>query len=382
MLDRIPICLGVICITGDPRIVDFDGTKWILHEETYRELMSRCANAGVRLVRKMLWSPFGKTGSISNMFSPYALSGEHFDLDKWNGWYWPIMRKMQGIDKSVNITNRYDIADNCDFAVGGNWYKYVPWKNNVQGIKTLYQKEAWPYYEVLARKAVEMFGKGQYYSTGNEMENAGVIPIFEKVIVKLIKEGVFTPERFAYGPTMPDAKYVTVPVIEDGKPTHYPSPIAEGTLGILKRMAGSPPDGLLDEKTKLLIYRDVHSVGSPPYDNIRKFGPREHQLKVFWGKYPIRAWASTDGKKLSPIDPRASKCDVDFDGARISDITWYAQAVDLIGAYRSNKGGMARCLVLEHCPQTMNVNCLAKTFKAMSRAVKAMTGIDPENFRP
>ena len=376
MIDRIPICAGFICITGDPRIVEFYGTKWILHEETYRELMTRCSGAGVRLVRKMLWSPFGKTGSVKNMFSPYALSGEHFDLEKWNDWYWPIMRKMQAIDKSVNITNRYDIADNCDFAVGGNWYKYVPWKNNIQGIKTLYQKEAWPYYEKLARKAVEMFGKGQYYSTGNEMENPGVIPIFEKVIVKLIKEGVFTPERFAYGPTMVEANYVNPPVLEDGKLTHYPSPVKEGTLGQFKARAGD----LLGETIKRLIYRDVHSVGSPPTDAIRKFGPREHQMIACWGKYPIRAWASTDGKKLALTDPRASKCDKDFDGARLSHTVWYSMAKDLIGAYKDAKGGMQRCLILEHCPQTMDPECLALTFLAISKAVKEMTGTLPENL--
>jgi len=59
MKDRVPICAGFICITGAPRIVEFDGTKWILHEETYRELMSRCANAGAALVAGRMYAmPF------------------------------------------------------------------------------------------------------------------------------------------------------------------------------------------------------------------------------------------------------------------------------------------------------------------------------------
>jgi hypothetical protein len=377
--DRVPICLGAICITGDTNYFSFDGKKWAFHAERYRELMTRCSDAGVRIVRVMLWSPFGKK-TAKEAFTPYSLAGTAFDLNLWNDWYWPIMREMRDIDKSVNVTGRYDIADNCDFAIG-DWGKAVPWKNNIQGIKTLYQKEAWPHYERLARKAVKELGADQYYSTGNEMNYPPAVALFENVVVKLIKDRTFIPEQFVYGPQMEDANYVNPPVMEtdkDGRTylTHYPSPVAEGVLGTFKARAGD----LLGETIKRLIYRDVHSVGSPPTDSVRKFGPREHQMIACWGKYPIRAWASTDGKKLATSDPRASKCDKDFDGARISHTVWHDMAHDLIKAYPDRKGGMQRCLVLEHCPQTSDPECLSLTFQSISKAVKECTGTNPENL--
>ncbi len=367
--DRVPIAGGFLCIVGDPRIVEFTGTpdkpRWLFHREVYRELIFRGADAGMIIVRKELTVPYYKPKGVEYVFTPYGVSGGAFDLASRNDWYWPIMLTMQEIDDEANVLDRYDIVNGCDFQEGKPWNKFVPFMNNVQGIKTVYDKAAWPYYKALCLEAKAKLGDEPFYSTGNELPERGV-PLFVEVIIPLIKAGVFNPARFCYGAVMPKAtNFVPVPVKEGNRLTYYPGTIKEGALGTMKERAGK----LLDERAKLLIYRDVHSFGSPDYDNIRKFGPLEHQVKEMWYG-PMGKWCSTDGEKLDPKDPHASKCDVDVDGARISAETYEAMVPDLLGACSPEEPGYKQRVIFEHCPQTADPVCVSNTIRSISRGIE------------
>ncbi len=372
--DRVPIAGGFLCILGDPNFVEFSGKKWVFHRERYRKLITLCSNEGMSIVRKALTVPFYKPKDLEHVLTPYGLAEDAFDLTKRNDWYWDILLAMKAIDESVRVVGRYDIINGCDFqpeAPDNHWHWFVPWINNVNGFKSVYERKAWPFYSDLCEEAVHQLGPEMIYATGNEVDQPGAVDLFVNVIVPLFKKKVFTPERFVYGAMMAESPYVNPPIWEtDPKGrkylTHYPSPVREGTLGVMKKFAGE----LLNEKAKLLIYRDVHSVGSPLYDEVRVDGPRAHQMEECWGKYPIRKWPSPDGKKLHPTDPRASKCDVDFDGARISAETWEAMAPRILKACPPEIGGMKQCTVLEHCPQTGDPACISYTIRGISRGVE------------
>lgn len=383
MNDRVPICGGFICINADPTIIEYVGgaNPFKFHRERYREVTFRGSNAGMRIMRKFLWSPaswFGVTGSINKAFTPYAVIGEQFDLLHENPWYWPIMEEMKEIDKTANVTGRYDIANNCDF-VSDAWAKWVPWRNNIQGITTLYQVKAHPYFKKLFLSTMEHMGKDQYYGA-NECNAQGFVTIFDEILIPMIRDGIIDPELFNFGAVMDEAEY-----LGNNK---YPEKIPEGVLGTLKRHAD-----VLGEKTKLLIYRDVHSLGAPPYSkgkplpyDDRKYGPMWHQLRLFWGHvHQIRSWASTDGKTPAKGHAFASKCDTQGDEPRISAETWYNIAVDLMNEYPSEKGGMKRCLALEHCPQLHvrpeNMDCIENTLRKISEAVYKVKGDWPENYK-
>ena len=380
MKDRVPICGGFICVNADPAIVEYVGNKFVFHREAYREVVFRCANSGMRVIRKFLWSPaswFGITGSIKQAFTPYAIIGEKFDLAHENNWYWPIMEEMRDIDKSAGVTGRYDITDNCDLVGSGKWDKWVPWINNVQGIKTLYQKEAYPYHKTLIKATIKNMGTDCYY--GANESGAGFVGNWDSVIMPLLRDGTIIPRLFCYGAVMPEATY-----LGNGK---YAEPIPEGTQGTLKEHAES-----ISLAVKLAIYREVHSLGAPPYRNgkplpydDRKYGPMLHQMIKFWGDNPICVWPSTDGKGPSIGHAYASPCDYQAgETARVRPSIMRAMAVELMRNYPSEKGGMTQCVIIEYCPQLRtipkNLPCILQNFEALSKAVYDVKGVWPENY--
>jgi hypothetical protein len=357
---------------GDPRFVARKEGVWTLDEIAVNVLYCAVANAGGDSQRLMPWAPYyPHPEGIKSQFASYILIGDKFELKQFNDYYFPIVKKIIKIAKSYNIKTWWCLGDGCQFH--GAYKKWSPWVTNVNGVSTIYEALAYPYFKTSIEKyLVEFADLGVGYCWFNEGNNPAFRALAKAVIFPFIASGKLAPSNCTYGATMQDAPYVNGEYTGDA-----------GVLDQVKKDVGLE----FGDPTKLAIWKEVHGCGKgglnalvPPNRidqalswwarrlRSRRFIERIRALvdriksAISRGKSLIRIWLSDDGVKDG-----TSICDVAEDGARTSAEMWEKIVKLAIG--------FGNDFVFEHVPQSANLICQAKTLKSIYRTIH---GVDPE----
>jgi hypothetical protein len=341
------ICYSELCILGDPAYLAFDGKSWKLDEIAVNELYCAIANAGADSQRLLPWGVWGaRPHGMRSQFSPYELEGDRFQLSRWNDFYWPIVRRVIEIARSYEIETLFCFGDNCQFH--GSYKKWSPWVTNVNGISTLFEPSAYPYFKKwIERCLAELSPLSVKWSWGNEMDNAGMRELAKKVIHPFIADGRIAPAVCTYGAGIGEATY------ENGE--YRETKIS--TQDWLKADVGEA----FGEPAKLAIWREVHGCGEKGYPTPPH---RLDQALSWWGNHPIKIFLSDDG-----VWDGDSACDFEADTGhrRPSGERWRTMVKTAL-AYRNS-------FVFEHLPKGGDVDCQKATIKEIYRA---LYGKDPE----
>jgi len=377
------IVYGSICLLGDPRFISYDNAldKWTLNEDALHQHACAVANAisladgdplaakyekGIRLLP---WAPWGQhPHGLSSQFQPYEMNADRtkFDLDHFNTWYFPI------VTRAIEIWNLYGfrvwwcLFDNCQFS--GNYGKWSPWENNVQGVTSVYDPKAFqdPDADHPARmnrfkawwnKCLTNFaGRKVGWAWANEGSKE-MLPLAKGGIFPFLKAGTLDPKFMTYGATMEEVEYHPEIPVEQGGP--YPG--NAGMLDALKGIVGT----LFGDKTKLAIWKEVHSIGGKGYPNIPN---RLHQAATWWLRKlsnGIRVWLSNDG-----VFDGDSGCDYDVWQGKLRRRPSAERMAEIVTSTKS----YGNDITWEHLPKTEDMACILNTLKAM---FKALFGKEP-----
>ena len=347
-------------------IYDKPSDSWRLDEIKTNRLYCDSGNCGSTGTRIIPWAPWAEHPyGLSSQFQPYAMNADRtkFDPDHFNGWYFPLVRKFIGIAKSYGQPTWFALGDNCQFA--GDFGRWSPWTNNVQGISTFYDPRAYPYFKAWFEKCLDEFkGLDVRYPWFNEGNKPGAIPLAKAAILPVMKARALDPKKMCYGATMEPVDYKPkpagwVPTPAQPKWEYYPG--NAGTLDALKKMVGDDPS--FGDKVKLAIWKEVHSIGGKGYPAIPN---RLHQALTWWAREVdngIRIWLSPDG-----VWDGDSFCDVEMStGRRRPSAERMAEIVKATMIYKND-------FTYEHLPKTESWPCIAATLRAM---YKEMAGAEP-----
>lgn len=157
---------------------------WVLNTERWFNYCGPdMANRGVNMMRWLGWSVWPNwtdpNGYKTNLTPFIQVSDGVFDLTKRNDKYWELAEQMirimnhptqkEGVT-APGITLWMDLA--YQYTNNKDDIKFSPWRNNVQGIKDLYDPACWQYFE---KYMLEWFklskekGLKIVYGMGNEM---------------------------------------------------------------------------------------------------------------------------------------------------------------------------------------------------------------------
>lgn len=358
-------------IGSDNFIYDHATDSWALNEDAVHRLFCAVSNAmepmpkkmekGIRVIPYNPWNehPHG----LSSQFQPYVIDGDKFDLSRFNDYYFRIVRQYVEIASTYGLKTWFALGDNCQFA--GNYDKWCPWSNNVQGIGSFYESAAFPFFKAWFEKCLDEFdGLDVGWPFGNEVNRPQMRDVFKAAILPVIKARKLDLRNMAYGATMEEVDYKPMP--EGWKPTpeqprwdYYPG--MAGTLDWLKKDVGDA----LGDKAKLSIWKEVHSIGGKGYPKIPN---RFHQAMYWWARAKdngIRIWLSNDG-----VFDGNSECDVEIDGAQVKRRPSAERMAEIVKSTLQ----YANDFTYEHLPKTKDIVCITATLRAM---YKAMTGKDP-----
>lgn len=349
------ICYSELCILGDPAYLAFDGKSWALNEISTNQLYCAVANGGADSQRLLPWGVWGaRPFGIRSQFAPYVFSGERFDLSRWNDFYWPIVRRVIEIARSYEIKTWWCFGDNCQFH--GAYRRWSPWVTNVNGVSTLWERAAHPFFKAMIEKSLAELGSlGVGWCWGNEMEAAHFQELAKAAIFPFLSSGQIAPENCTYGATMKSVPYVFNP--ETGKWEYA------GNAGVLDQVK-EDVGAAFGDAAKLAIWKEVHGCGGKGYPAVPN---RLHQALTWWARPKdngIHIWLSDDG-----VWDGDSACDFETatDHRRPSAARW-----DNIVAESKYYGNS---FVFEHLPKGGDVACQKATMKAIYRA---LNGKDPE----
>ena len=361
MSDKCNIVFGDLGLT-DPHygFVNYDAgaDKWSLNEIKLNQYLCAIANAGANGLRILPWSvwwerPYG----IKSQFQAYRLLAGKFDLEEYNDYYFPVMRKIFDIAHSYNLNVWFPFLDNCQLS-GAKFTKYSPWVNNVQGIGSFYGRTAERHVAKWIRKCVAEFGtEGMFYPFGNETTPSEFEGLCKRVILPIVMDLKLDPSHLAFGATM--------------EPTVY---MGGGFYGedcsTLKKLQSLVSLGLGDDFL-LQMFREVHGCGNPKPDIDRPFGHNFHQALDWWGNHPIKLMLRNDGVKNGD-----SLCDrEDASNVRPSASTMKGMVAYALKYYQPS--GMR--LNFEHLPKGGSLACQCVTIRAMADAYKDKFDKYPEN---
>ncbi|HUU38991.1 MAG TPA: hypothetical protein VMW46_12410 [Candidatus Desulfaltia sp.] len=356
-------CYSQICMLGEKEYVRREDGVWILDEVAVNTLDCAMANSGATLQRLMPWSPWGEhPEGMKSQFAPYVLIGSNFELSAWNSWYWPIVRKVVAIGKSYGITTVWCLADNCQFH--GPTKKWSPWVTNLNGITTLYEKAAHPFFGKFIDKSIlELDEFEPWYSWGNEMPDQ-FIDVAEKVIFPRLASGKLKPERCTYGATMQSRDWVW----DESDSSWKYLPANAGALDTLKKRVES----VVGEKGKLAIWKEVHGVGDGP--KWSEPGSSLHQSLFWWARKKdngIRIWLSNDGSWNGD-----SECDFEAStGRRRPSAPRMKMIAETARAYGND-------IVIEHLPKGGDLGCQKKTVSAIYEGLNGKKPEEKYHYEP
>lgn len=315
--DKIRIGYGLMgLLQDDAGFVTFDGKKWTFDADGFRAHIRKIKEAGADFVRTLAYGVWGSHPGQKKetQFQPYVLSGDKWNLDKFNTYYFPIVEKAMTIINEEGIIIIFDLFDNCQFH--GGYRKWSPWFNNVQGITSFYGKDADKYTKAWISTWIVRRDRKKFdiIFGSNETENSAYPDFFKRIIVPYMKRGLLKPDRMTYGAT-----------------------------------TKIPDEGSNQEKVRLII-RDTFGVAVE-----RKIIMEDHGYPFTlsipaWGKKPQEKLYSDDGLHPRPL-PSAW-------AARVKYILKYA------GADR------ARFVNFEHLPDSypIDVALQVATIQAIKKA--------------
>lgn len=345
-------------------IYDKPTDSWRLDEIKTNRLYCDSGNCGSTGTRIVPWGPWAEHPyGLSSQFQPYAMNADRtkFDLGHFNGWYFPFVRKFIKIAKSYGQPTWFALLDNCQFA--GDFDRWSPWTNNVQGVSTFYDPRAWPFVKAWFEKCLAEFkGLDVRWPWGNETQKAAMVNLAKVAILPVIKARALDPEKMAYGATMEPVDYKPQPAgwkPTPEQPRWEPYPGNAGTLDALKKMVGDDPT--FGDRVKLAIWKEIHSIGGKGYPAIPN---RFDQARVWWMREVdngIRLWLSNDG-----VFDGDSNCDIEGSKRRPSAVRM-AEIVKATMIYKND-------FTYEHLPKTESWPCIAATLRAMYRE---MAGQEP-----
>lgn len=353
--DRIKIIYGALSV-GDTVFgwVRYDGKTWTLDEESWKKECATIANAGANAVRILpyaVWDPrpYGRR----SQFQPwvYDQAANKWDLSKFNGYYFPILRRI------VEIVNAYGMEawvawfDGCQLQPG-YWTAYSPWAHNLQGITHFYDVKADPFCKAWIRKIVhELEGCRVLWPWGNELPDRQTGPEWvRRVVFPMIKELAIPYNRMTYGFTMDEAPYL-------GQGKFADKPTMQDTA---RKYFGEdfPP-----ESNKFKLIREVHKCGTLALDSYCAYGRRPAQAAYWWGGRPVGPFILSDDGVHEWKNPA--------DGGRPDAARWKAMATWALKY--SNLGG------LEHLPEGGPLEYQVGVVAAIGAAYHATYKAWPEN---
>jgi hypothetical protein len=162
------------------KFVVWTGTTWELDEIRWGNYCRELANAGVNFMRWLGWNHwfdwYDKT--YAHNLTPWLQQPNGlYDLTQVNEAYWKIAERMIEIAnypaqkpgrKAPGITLQLDLA--YEYMNDKDDQQKSPWRNNVQGIVTLYAPAAWPYFEKYMLRWLALGKKHKIvFGMGNEM---------------------------------------------------------------------------------------------------------------------------------------------------------------------------------------------------------------------
>jgi len=316
-----------------PRFNYYNGTRWIFNKTKYKEHLKAIAGAGANAIRRIpsagAWDahPDGKKGQFCEY--RYVSESVGWDLDDFNEAYFDTVGEAINIENSLGLTTIQCFADNCVYHKATT-KKYSPWYSNNNGIDTVFDTDARPYYDALIDKYLSEFsGKSMIWSPGNEMNNAGFPGLFNAVIHPLVDAGTLDPDKLTYG-TYTAAMTTTVRAY------------------------------LANDTTRNKVIMEAHE------------GPTSSGYKARY-----TPWSGTQARMLFSDDgcySGTSTCDKIPGGARPSAAQWYTAALDVLTTYGAANGSDNKRLSFEHCPagyDDLSAACQAATIAKIREAYEA-----------
>jgi len=316
-----------------PRFNYYNGTKWIFNKTKYKEHLKAIAGAGANAIRRIpsagAWDahPYGKKGQFCEY--RYVSESVGWDLDDFNEAYFDTVGEAINIENSLGLTTIQCFADNCVYHKAAT-KKYSPWYSNNNGIDTVFDTDARPYYDALIDKHLSEFsGMSTIWSPGNEMNNSGFPGLFNAVIHPLVDAGTLDPDKLTYG-TYTAAMTTTVRAY------------------------------LANDTTRNKVIMEAHE------------GPTSSGYK---SRYT--PWSGTQARMLFSDDgcySGTSTCDKIPGGARPSAAQWYTAALDVLTTYGASDGSDNKRLSFEHCPagyDDLSTACQAATIAKIREAYEA-----------
>jgi len=351
-----------LCILADPDFVRREHGKWILDEIYTNRFFCTAGNAGVSGQRILPWCPWGShPDGMKDQFAPYELIGANFDLSKFNDYYSPIVRRLIEIARAYEIKTWFCLADNCQFH--GPTKKWSPWITNVNGIASIYEAAAYPFFKKWIEKClVEFSGLNVGWPWGNEMMNPLFLDLAKKVIFPFVESGKIAPANCTYGPILSKAVY-------DVKTKEYilaASGLQELVKGAFGRKFG--------EEAELAVWREVHGVGGGDFPAVPN---NLDQALSWWGRRRvdngIRIFVSNDGAD------GYSDCDrTIYEGKE--QVRPSAKTMGEAGKILSE---FVNDIIVEHVPKAAkDLACQTKTLKTIYRALFGKDPVEKWHYEP
>lgn len=367
--DKCHIVFGDLGLT-DPHygFIDYDAIadKWTLNEIKLNEYLCAIANAGANGIRILPWSVWWERPcGIKSQFQAYKMLGGKFDLEEYNDYYFPIMRKIFDIAHKYNLNVWFPLLDNCQLK-GDQFRQYSPWVNNVQGIGSFYERAADRFIAGWMRRCVEEFGtEKMFYPFGNETTEPAFEAVCQRVILPIAQDLKLDPATLAFGATMQNQPYL-------GNGMYGPDTSTLKKLQVLVSLG-------FGDNYLLNMFREVHNCGGAAADELRPFGHSYHQALHWWGGHPIKVMLSDDG-----VWDGDSLCDREDDRhVRPSAATLKTMVAYALNTYphQMNYDGYkyTHLLNFEHLPKGGNLACQCISIRAMADAYKDKFGAYPEN---
>lgn len=325
--------------------------KWTLNKPCLETLYSAMQKAGAdcqRILHEGVYEahPY----KMRSQLAPYTLVpapsspyGEAFQLLTFNTYYFPIVKDLIGIAKKYGIQTIFCLANGCEYS--GGYRVWSPWYTNVNGIRSIYDKKAWPIFKVFVARSIKELGPyNVIFSWGNEMNNAGFPDLAQAAIFPFIKNGIMLPKNCTYGATAKTAQYVNGEYLDTNCVQDTMKATVEDVFGL---------------PAKLAIWREAHGVGDTGWPKVPNL---LDQVLTWWGDHAnFHVIVSDDGTYGG-----LSLCDYAFYSGkkktRPSAQQWAAM-VKTAKAYKCH-------LIFEHTPKnTSNLACQVGTIREMHKAL-------------
>jgi len=362
---------GALCV-GKDYITRQNGI-WTIDEAGLFTYFKAVSDAGANLVRLFAWGVFGNRASKADQFQCFEMEGDKWNLDRFNGYYFPIIKWLIKIANLNGLAVLFDWLDQCEIQ-GGPWRVYSPWANNTQGGYDFYDSAIWPQVRTFMGRCVDEFAGLDVLWGFNETHHPDFRPFANAVYFPLVIEKGLDYNRLTNGAEAKMPAYVNGAYDwSTGAEPAWPLPdIQHWVRADWEEVAG--------EYNVLCILREVHGCrdrARPGYFDAYMEAWRR-------GGNPIRILVDDDGVFDGDSDEDYVISPSGQRQARPSAATWKAMVKEAL-SYLLNvwqPGGMVnKCSNFSHSTKSTSLDVQLKTIRAMSEGYKEALGAWPGNWR-